>query len=68
MKNRYGMDGLTFGTFIDIAIGEFKMVSDEEFQTLSKQEETPESNLPSDNFSLAEKNQLQMNKSLLQGL
>ena len=68
MKNRYGMDGLTFGTLINIAIGKFEMVSDEEFSSLSHQEEVPDSKLPSDNFSLAEKNQLQMNASLLQNL
>ena len=68
MKNRYGMDGLTFGTLINIAIGKFEMVSDEEFSSLSHQEEVPDSNLPTDNFSLAEKNQLQMNASLLQTL
>ena len=68
MKNRYGMDGLTFGAFINIAIGEFKMVDDEEFQTLSSQEESTETNTIQANFSLAEKNQLQMNKSLLQNL
>ena len=68
MKNRYGMDGLTFGTLINIAIGKFEMVSDEEFSSLSHQEEVPDSKLPTDNFSLAEKNQLQMNVSLLQNL
>ena len=68
MKNRYGMDGLTFGTLINIAIGKFEMVSDEEFSSLSHQEEVPDSKLPTDNFSLAEKNQLQMNASLLQNL
>ena len=68
MKNRYGMDGLTFGTLINIAIGKFEMVSDEEFSSLSHQEEIPDSKLPTDNFSLAEKNQLQMNASLLQNL
>jgi len=68
MKNRYGMDGLTFGAFIDIAIGKFKMVSDEEFQALSSQEESSENNVIQANFSIAEHNQLQMNKSLLQDI
>ena len=68
MKNRYGMDGLTFGAFIDIAIGKFKMVDDEEFQTLSSQEESTETNTIQANFSIAEHNQLQMNKSLLQDI
>src|SRR6056300_841491 len=30
MKNRYGMDGLTYNAAINIAIGEYKIVSDEE--------------------------------------
>jgi len=68
MKNRYGMDGLTFGTFIDIAIGKFEMVSDEEFQSLSTQEESSENNTIQANFSIAEHNQLQMNRSLLNNL
>jgi hypothetical protein len=60
MKNRYGMDGLTYNAAINIAIGEYKIISDAEFEELAG---TPESNTNAssgiqDNFSLTEKNQL----------
>ena len=35
MKNRYGMDGLTYNAAINIAIGEYKIVSDEEYDSLA---------------------------------
>ena len=60
MKNRYGMDGLTYNAAINIAIGEYKIVSDEEYESLAG---SPESNINegsqiTDNFSLSEKGQL----------
>ena len=65
MKNRYGMDGVTFGAHIDIAIGKFTLIDEEEFQSLAGSEEVESPKAPTDNFSLAEKNQLAMNRYLL---
>ena len=60
MKNRYGMDGLTYNAAINIAIGEYKIVSDEEYEALAGPSEstTNEGSTIKDNFSLSEKNQL----------
>jgi len=60
MKNRYGMDGLTYNAAINIAIGEYKIVSDEEYESLAGTSEstTNEGFTINDNFSLSEKNQL----------
>ena len=60
MKNRYGMDGLTYNAAINIAIGEYKIINDAEFEELAG---TPEYNSNeaakiSDNFNQSEKNQL----------
>jgi len=60
MKNRYGMDGLTYNAAINIAIGEYKIVSDEEYEALAGPSESTinEGSTIKDNFSLSEKNQL----------
>ena len=60
MKNRYGMDGLTYNAAINIAIGEYKIISDAEFEELAGSPEfnQNESSKIQDNFSLTEKNQL----------
>ena len=60
MKNRYGMDGLTYNAAINIAIGEYRIVNDAEFEELAG---TPEYNSNeaakiSDNFNQSEKNRL----------
>jgi hypothetical protein len=68
MKNRYGMDGLTFNASINIAIGQYTIISDEEYNNLADlgpQESTTDSSPIKDNFSMAERNQLAMNKHLL---
>ena len=38
MKNRYGMDGLTYGSKIDTSTGLFEMISDEELETITPAE------------------------------
>ena len=60
MKNRYGMDGLTYNAAINIAIGEFKIVSDDEYEALAGTSEstTNEGSTITDNFSLSERSQL----------
>jgi hypothetical protein len=61
MKNRYGMDGLTYNAAINIAIGEYKIVSDEEYEELAGSPEST-TNEGSHNYKtilvLSEKNQL----------
>ena len=58
MKNRYGMDGLTFNAAINIAIGEYKLISDAEFEDLSGPVEQTENRMvATSNFNQAEKNQ-----------
>ena len=59
MKNRYGMDGLTYGAYINIAIGQFDLVSESEFEDLvGPSESNTNSNQITDNFNLAEKKNL----------
>jgi hypothetical protein len=59
MKNRYGMDGLTYGAYINIAIGQFDLVSESEFEDLAgSSESNTNSNQITDNFNLAEKKNL----------
>jgi hypothetical protein len=59
MKNRYGMDGLTYGAYINIAIGQFDLVSESEFEDLAgPSESNTNSNQITDNFNLAEKKNL----------
>ena len=54
------MDGLTYNAAINIAIGEYKIVSDEEFESLAGPSESNinEGSPIIDNFNLSEKNQL----------
>ena len=62
------MDGLTFNASINIAIGQYTIISDEEYNNLADlgpQESTTDSSPIKDNFSMAERNQLAMNKHLL---
>ena len=58
MKNRYGMDGLTFNASINIAIGQYLLISDEEYEALAgtQEQNTNKSSIES-NFSLSEKSQ-----------
>ena len=35
MKNRYGMDGLTYGAKIDTSTGHFEMITDDELETIT---------------------------------
>ena len=60
MKNRYGMDGLTYNAAINIAIGEYRIISDAEFEELAGTPEynSNESAKIKDNFNLSEKNRL----------
>jgi replicative DNA helicase len=60
MKNRYGMDGLTYNAAINIAIGEYRIISDMEFEELAGTPESTqnESSPIKDNFSISEKNHL----------
>jgi len=51
MKNRYGMDGLTFGAKIDTSMGYFEISSDIESETAS----SPKQNSSFDTFSNDEK-------------
>ena len=54
MKNRYGMDGLTYGAKIDSATGHFTMISDEELESITPAETKQSYGQVSDN----EKDQL----------
>ena len=60
MKNRYGMDGLTFNAAINIAIGEYRIISDIEFEELAGTPESSqnESSTIKSNFSITEKDTL----------
>ena len=51
MKNRYGMDGLTFGAKADVSTGTFEIVSEEELETIAPAVQSY-TNDGSDNFSL----------------
>jgi hypothetical protein len=35
MKNRYGMDGLTYGAKIDTSMGLFETISDDELESIT---------------------------------
>jgi replicative DNA helicase len=57
MKNRYGMDGLTYGAKINIAIGSFELVNENELEDFSS--EPQQSNgFANNNFSMTEMGQL----------
>ena len=58
MKNRYGMDGLTYGANINIAIGSFQLVDENELEDTSPQESNTNSGFANNNFSMTEINQL----------
>ena len=60
MKNRYGMDGLTFGAKINIAIGSYELISEEEFESWTPEQEsnTNQGSSSNNNFSMSEMGQL----------
>ena len=58
MKNRYGMDGLTYGANINIAIGSFQLVDENELEDTSPQESNSNSGFANNNFSMTEMGQL----------
>jgi len=58
MKNRYGMDGLTYGANINIAIGSFQLVDENELEDTSPQESNSNQGFANNNFSMTEINQL----------
>jgi replicative DNA helicase len=59
MKNRYGMDGLTFGAKINIAIGSYELISEEEFESWTpEQESNTNTGSTNNNFSMSEVGQL----------
>ena len=58
MKNRYGMDGLTYGANINIAIGSFQLVDESELEDTSPQESNTNQGFAGNNFSMTEMSQL----------
>jgi replicative DNA helicase len=58
MKNRYGMDGLTYGANINIAIGSFQLVDESELEDTSPQESNTNQGFANNNFSMTEISQL----------
>ena len=58
MKNRYGMDGLTYGANINIAIGSFQLVDENELEDTSPQESNTNQGFANNNFSMTEISQL----------
>jgi hypothetical protein len=57
MKNRYGMDGLTYDARINIAIGSFELLAEGELEE-SSFSTTSASTSSTNNFSLTEMGQL----------
>jgi replicative DNA helicase len=57
MKNRYGMDGLTYGARINIAIGSFELVNENELEDFSSEPQQSNS-FANNNFSMTEMGQL----------
>jgi replicative DNA helicase len=55
MKNRYGMDGLTFGAKADVSTGTFEIISEEELESIVPQQTQSYINEGSNNFSLEAK-------------
>jgi hypothetical protein len=55
MKNRYGMDGLTFGAKADVSTGTFEIVSEGEIESIAPQQPQSYINEGSNNFSLETK-------------
>jgi len=59
MKNRYGMDGITYGARINIAIGNFQLMPVNQLPIDSDSSESNKNKgYNSDNFTITEKNQL----------
>jgi replicative DNA helicase len=58
MKNRYGMDGLTYGAKINIAIGSFELVNESDLEDFSSEPQQQNSSFANNNFSLNEMGQL----------
>lgn len=58
MKNRYGMDGLTYGANINIAIGSFQLVDESELEDTTPQESNTNQGFAGNNFSMTEMSQL----------
>lgn len=58
MKNRYGMDGLTYGANINIAIGSFQLVDENELEDTSPQQPNTNQGFANNNFSISEIGQL----------
>jgi replicative DNA helicase len=58
MKNRYGMDGLTYGANINIAIGSFQLVDENELEDSTPQESNTNAGFANNNFSMTEMSQL----------
>ena len=57
MKNRYGMDGLTYGAKINISIGSFELTNESDLEDYTSE---PQQNLSftNNNFSMTERDQL----------
>jgi len=58
MKNRYGMDGLTYGANINISMGSFQLVDESELEDTSPQESNTNQGFANNNFSMTEISQL----------
>jgi replicative DNA helicase len=58
MKNRYGMDGLTYGAKINIAIGSFELINESDLEDFSSEPQQQNSSFANNNFSLNEMGQL----------
>jgi hypothetical protein len=52
MKNRYGMDGLTFGAKADVSTGTFEIIPEEELDSITPAQPQSYINEGSDNFSV----------------
>jgi replicative DNA helicase len=52
MKNRYGMDGLSFGAKADVSTGTFEIIPMEELESMTPSTPTQNSNDGSNNFSI----------------
>ena len=53
MKNRYGMDGLTFGAKADVSTGTFELISEEELENITPASTPSTINEGSNNFSIS---------------
>lgn len=52
MKNRYGMDGITYGAKADVSTGTFELISEEELESITPASPQPNTNGGSNNFSM----------------